>query len=136
MVDRDRVVRLLQRLRDDLGRLQVRAGYGRDRLLGDEDVLGNSKYLFVTAIEGCIDIAQHFCSSEEWGPPEHNAHAIGILAAHGIIGRELAERLAKAVGFRNVLVHGYAHVDDERVVEAFGDLPDLIAFSEAIASRL
>lgn len=136
MADRDRVARLLQRLRDDLGRLQLRAAYGRERILADEDVLGNSKYLFVTAIEGCIDIAQHFCSSEEWGPPEHNAHAIALLAEHGVIERALAERLAEAVGFRNVLVHGYAHVDDERVVKAFADLPDLIAFSEAIATRL
>jgi len=49
-----------------------------------------------------------------------------------VIDRELAERLAAAVGFRNVLVHGYAEVDDDRVVDHLDHLDELEAFIAGI----
>jgi uncharacterized protein YutE (UPF0331/DUF86 family) len=36
-------------------------------------------------------------------------------------------------GFRNVLVHGYAIVDDQRVVDDLRRLDDIERFSEQIA---
>jgi uncharacterized protein YutE (UPF0331/DUF86 family) len=48
------------------------------------------------------------------------------------VDTELAERvpdLAQIVGFRNILVHGYASVDDEQVWYTIKDLPDLSAAS-------
>ncbi len=41
--------------------------------------------------------------------------------------------LRKAVGFRNVLVHEYADVEDRIVTERLADLSDLREFSEVIA---
>ena len=60
----------------------------------------------------CVDVAQHICASEGWGPPKDNGDALRLLRAHGVLPAELAGRLRKAVGFRNVLVHEYVEVDD------------------------
>lgn len=49
---------------------------------------------------------------------------------------ELATVLAGAVGFRNVLVHDYAEVDDRRVVAHLQFLPDLRAFVAAMTRLL
>lgn len=81
-------------------------------------------------------MAQHLCASEQWGPPKTNADAFVLLSRHGAIESDLAERLAGAVGFRNVLVHEYAVVDDDRVVAALGELDDLRDFVRAIAALL
>jgi len=27
------------------------------------------KYFFITAIEAAVDVAQHICAAEGWGPP-------------------------------------------------------------------
>lgn len=50
------------------------------------------------------------------------------LAGEGILPRELGERLAKAAGLRNILVHMYLEVDPVRVhgilrdhLDAFGE---------------
>ena len=113
---------MLRRLAGDLGDL---AAEDPDGLADDQRGLRAVKYSFVTAIEAAIDVAQHLCASEQWGSPATNADAFTILARHGVVDAGLATRLAGAVGFRNVLVHEYAVVDDHRVVAALADLDDL-----------
>ena len=39
------------------------------------------KYLFVTSIEACIDVAQHIASSGQYPAPDTNAAAIRLLGA-------------------------------------------------------
>lgn len=133
MVDPRRVIRMLQRIREDVERLQARAREDRDSLRRDFDRLAAVKYLFVTALEGCIDVAQHLCASEGWTRPETNAEALRELGRRGVLGVERAESLARAVGFRNVLVHGYAEVDDERVLEQLDRVTELAGFVDAVA---
>lgn len=133
MVDARRILRILQRVKLDLDRLGERA---RDRsgLLADLDRMSALKYLFVTAIEGCIDAAQHLCASEGWGRPATNAQAVLELARHGVIDPDLAQSIARAVGFRNVLVHGYIDVDDRFVLAALDRLGELAAYVSRLAA--
>lgn len=128
MVDAERLRRVLQRVSDDLASLRDYAADERAAVAGDPARLGHVKYLFVTAIEGCIDAAQHVLSSEGWGPPETNADAMRVLAERGVLDETLATAMAAAVRFRNVLVHGYAAVDDTRVASALDELGDLESF--------
>jgi uncharacterized protein YutE (UPF0331/DUF86 family) len=65
------------------------------------------KYTFITAIEGCVDVAQHIYATEGWGPPADNGDAVRLLGEHGVCTPELARSIRQAVGFRNVLVHDY-----------------------------
>lgn len=101
--------------------------------MGDPDRLAALKYVFVTAIEGCLNVSQHLCASEGWGPPASNADALRLLGRHGVLGVALAESMARAVGFRNVLVHGYVDVDDHRVVGFLAQVGDLEAFVASVA---
>ena len=133
MVDERRIRRLLQRIANDTGFL---AEHGATAAPHDEVLLSAVKYRFITAIEGCIDVAQHLCASEGWGPPEDNGHALRILGLRGVLARDLADSLVRAVGFRNVLVHEYAEVDDERVLAQLGRLDELRAFIGAVATWL
>jgi uncharacterized protein YutE (UPF0331/DUF86 family) len=133
MVDARRVRRLLQHIEDDLAFLDERARADRAPLRANRERMAALKYVFVTAIEACIDVAQHLCASEGWGPPSTNADAMRVLARHRVISEELGDSLARAVGFRNVLVHGYAEVDDDRVVAQLDHLADLAEFVRAVA---
>jgi uncharacterized protein YutE (UPF0331/DUF86 family) len=128
VVDPERLHRILRRITDDLASLRRYAVLDEEVLLADEARLGHTKYLFVTLLEGCIDAAHHVCASEGWGPPDTNADAMRLLARHGALTHERAEVMAAAVGFRNLLVHGYADVDDRRVVAYLQLLGDVEAF--------
>lgn len=47
----------------------------------------------------------------------------------------MTEAVARAVGFRNVLVHRYAEVIDDRVVDHLGALDRLDAFVDQLVAR-
>lgn len=135
MVDEARVARLLRAIADDLAVLRAEAGATAERR-ADPLWLRGVKYVFVTAIEGCVDVAQHVCSSEGWGPPATNADAVRLLGRHGALPVEVADAVARAVGFRNVLVHDYVDVDDRIVLERLADPSDLDRFVGGIAAWL
>lgn len=133
MVDEIRVLRLLRGLADNLSVLRGEATADEARRL-DPMWLRGVKYTFITSIETCVDIAQHMCSAEGWGPPADNGDAMKTLGLHGVLSAELADSMRKAVGFRNVLVHEYVAVSDEIVTSRLNDLGDLKRFSEQIAA--
>ncbi len=133
MVDQERLDRLLDRVATDLKTLH---GYrvAEGELLDDPTRLAAVKYHFITAIEGCARIAHHLVASEGWRVPESNADAVRTLGAQRVIPVPTAEAVARAVGFRNVLVHGYVDVDDEGVRDNLDRLTDLEAFVSHVAA--
>ena len=135
MVDPERLRRLLQAVTDRVNEL---GPYAEDPegLLDDKVRLGYVKYTLQTALEACIDAAQHVCASEGWGAPSDNADAMLILARHGALDEELATRMAAAVRFRNVLVHLYEKVDDRRAVENLEHLDVLERFVEELSTLI
>ena len=135
MVDEIRVLRLLRAVTDALALLDVEAS-AADNRRADAMWLPGVKYTFIAAIEACVDIAQHICSAEGWGPPADNGDAVRLLGAHGALSRELAEQTRKAVGFSNVLVHEYVAVSDDVVLSRLSDLSDLRSFVRQVTSYL
>ncbi len=132
MVDEGRVLRLLRSVTDDLAVLNQESAADEARRR-DPIWLRGVKYTFVTAIEACVDVAQHICAAEGWGPPADNGDAARLLGEHGVLTAELAASVRKAVGFRNVLVHEYVEVDDEVVISRLADLGDLEKFVRDVA---
>lgn len=132
MVDERRVERLLRHLQGDIAVLRHHGGGDRGELLSDDVRLAAVKYVFVTAIEGCIHIAQHVIASEGWEVPATNADAFQVLSRHDVLTYEMAQRLGLAAGFRNLLVHQYADVEDLRVIARLDDVDDLDAFIDVV----
>jgi uncharacterized protein YutE (UPF0331/DUF86 family) len=133
VVDVERLARLLRRVTDDVRRLQDVVARGEDPR-SDVVLLDHVKYRFVTAIEAAMDAAHHICATEGFAPPPTNAEAMRELARHDLLPAETAEGMARAVGFRNVLVHRYAEVDDGLVVEQLDRLGTFSAFVEALTT--
>ncbi|MBV9142554.1 MAG: DUF86 domain-containing protein [Pseudonocardiales bacterium] len=127
MVDEVRVLRLLRSISDDLAVLRAEASADPGRR-ADPLWLRGVKYTFVTAIEAAVDVAQHVCAAQGWGPPRDNGDAIRLLGAHGVLPADLADRLRRAVEFRNVLVPDYVEVDNAVVLERLANLSDLDDF--------
>jgi uncharacterized protein YutE (UPF0331/DUF86 family) len=89
------------------------------------------------AVQIVIDVAVSACVGLGLGSPPSYGDAFRMLGDHGIIDTELASRLARAAGFRNLLVHAYADLDLARVHQAATQGPDdLLAFLAAIRDHL
>jgi uncharacterized protein YutE (UPF0331/DUF86 family) len=134
VVDEGRVGRLLRNIGDRAARLHGAAAIPESER--GELWLDGIKYLFVTAIEGCVDVAQHIASSERFPPPDTNAAAIRMLGDRQIVDPLLAEALGRAVGFRNVLVHQYAEIDDAIVIASLDDVEQLREFVAQVSAWL
>lgn len=135
MVDEMRVHRLLRQATDVVDFLDAEAS-ADDAIRAQRRWLDSVKYNFVVAIECCVDVGQHLCAVQGWGPPSTNADTFRILSEHAVLPADLATRMAQASGFRNVLVHEYVDVRDDLVVANLARTADIRAFVVAIADWL
>src|SRR5262245_32669248 len=67
------------------------------------------------AVQVVIDLAVSACLRWDLGAPTSYADAFRRLANGGVIDAALADRLARAAGFRNVIAHAYDQLDMSRV---------------------
>jgi uncharacterized protein YutE (UPF0331/DUF86 family) len=89
------------------------------------------------AIQAMLDVASHIVSDERLGEPENNGQLFELLAQGHWVSAKQRKVFVAMVGFRNILVHGYATVDPtivRNVVE--NHLDDLTDFVAAIRGRL
>ena len=134
MVDELRVRQMLDRLGVEIDALRRLARLDPGELLRDDDLLAAVKYRFIVAIEVCIDVGRHVVASEGLRAPLDYADTFTVLADAGLLDPAIATELRDTARFRNLLVHGYAKVDDTRVVEILRDrIDDLAAFRTALA---
>jgi uncharacterized protein YutE (UPF0331/DUF86 family) len=81
------------------------------------------------AVQLVVDLAMALCVDLRLGAPVSYGEAFRKLADAGYLEPDLAGRLARAAGFRNVVVHAYEQLDLAVVHRAATDGPaDLRAF--------
>ena len=89
------------------------------------------------AVQIAIDLAMAACLKFDLGAPQGYAEAFRRLHAAGIVDAPLADRLARAAGFRNVVAHAYDTLDMKRIHRAATEGPaDLRALLAALGRRL
>ncbi len=85
------------------------------------------------ACEQAIDLANHVIKIQRLGLPKASRESFRILAEHDILNPDLAMRLEKMVGFRNILVHQYQSLEIDIMVDVIENrLDDLLEFTAAI----
>jgi len=86
------------------------------------------------ATEAAIDVCNHLAARLAKQAPNNYAECFQILAQASIISFSLAERLIRMAKFRNLLVHQYADINDEKVYEIIcRDLEDLDLYLAELA---
>lgn len=134
MADNGRLRGLLTRIGDELEHLRRLAALTPGELRSDPDRLAGVKYRFVVAIEASIDASRLFALSGGLRAATSFADSFIVLGESGHLDAGLVERLKDMARFRNLLVHGYAVVDDNRVIEILQTrLGDLDAFRRSLA---
>ncbi len=73
---------------------------------------------FEKIIEGVVDLAFLIIREKELKMPEDEESSFIILSENRIISEILAARFKEAKGMRNVIVHQYGEIDDEKVFHA------------------
>jgi uncharacterized protein YutE (UPF0331/DUF86 family) len=120
---RDAVARIRETLPPDP------AAFEADRTAREIVVLN----LFV-ALQETVALATHWLADAGLDVPGSYREIFLDLAGRGMVSRDLAERLAAAAGFRNLVAHQYGVLDPRRVHEmAASELGDKLEFCQAIS---
>jgi uncharacterized protein YutE (UPF0331/DUF86 family) len=135
LVDGERLLARLARLDNLIERLeQVHAG-GFEAYMADEVSRLAAERGLQLAIQICIDVGTQLMVELRVRTASDYAGVFLNLAKAGHLPADLGERLAESAKQRNLLVHLYLEVDDEKVFAALAQLDDLREFAR-IAQEL
>jgi len=85
----------------------------------------------------CLDVGGHLIAELGLRPPADSRDAFLILNEEGIISDDLLPDLTNMVGFRNLIVHDYARIDDRLVYAVLqGHVGDFGRFAASVVAFL
>jgi len=136
-MDRDLVQTKLESLRRCVERIAGKSPSSVDELVQDLDLQDIIALNLQRAVQLSVDIAAHLIAETDAVPPATMAENFEVLQKLQIIDPVLAERMAKAVGFRNIAVHSYQAINWTVVYQICRHhLDDFRQFAKAVAQRL
>ena len=137
MVDRNLIIAKAGLVKKHINRIQQKKGNDINTFINDQDLQDIVSFNLHTAIQNCIDIAAHIISEKGLGVPGSVSEMFYTLEENGILSSEMTEKMIKAVGMRNLLVHEYGKIDLKRVFMAINDdLDDLNNYLAEILLKL
>ena len=137
MVDIDLIMAKAGSVEKHLRRIRLKTDIDLRAFMNDVDTQESILFNMQMAIQNCIDMAAHIISDEGLGVPGSTNEMFYLLEDNGFLSRDLTEKMAKAVGFRNLMVHEYGKMEMEQVFEmARKDIDDLNDYLKSIFHKL
>lgn len=135
--DRQTLVKKLEYLRKQLETLEPYRSLTQEVLLAELEKRLAVERLLELCIQSVIDCSRLLVTLADWRRIREERDALLILADRGIVTPDLAERLLRAKGFRNILVHEYVEIDPALIYAHLREnVDDLWAFARALATHL
>jgi uncharacterized protein YutE (UPF0331/DUF86 family) len=132
-MDREVVEQKLEFLRRCLRRIETKCPTDAATLAMDLDLQDIVALNLSRAVQICVDIGAHLIAGMEVPPPDTMGQTFDLLAQAGVLDKELASNLKKAVGFRNIAVHNYESINWSIVQYHLGDFAE---FAKVVAMML
>lgn len=139
-IDPDRIRSRAADIRAGLEVLREYAARADQAFLGNPEAIRSARYELIVVVEAAASICNHLCARVARRAPSSYGECFVILGEIGLLPEDLALRLAKMAGFRNLLVHGYASVDNVRMLHIMrnnlGDLEQYLTHIETFLETL
>jgi len=137
VVDHDLIIAKAASVRAHLDRIADKVGTNLQLFISDVDRQDIVAFNLHLAVENCIDIAAHIISENGWGVPGSASEMFYLLEEKGMLDQAMTERMIKAVGLRNLIMHEYVNIDLKRLFATVReDLNDLTVFLSTIFQQL
>jgi len=136
MLDKNRILSKLDDLDSYLSELESIMPKSYEEYVGSIEKKRSCERLLHILIECVIDVCALIVKGLRLGLPAEEEDLFEKLETKKIISKEMKEKLKTMRGFRNILVHRYAEVDNELVFENLGNIDNFKEFREEIGSFL
>lgn len=122
MVDPDRVRTKLGHLEGYLRGLREKQDCTLGEYRRDEDRRDIVERRFEKSIQASLDVASHIIAAEGFREPHDYGDLFRVLEEESVLPSSTADAMVEMAGFRNVLAHEYATIEDERVYHHLQDV--------------
>ncbi|MBT5973813.1 type VII toxin-antitoxin system HepT family RNase toxin [Desulfobacula sp.] len=137
MVDKDVMLSKIGSVRKYLKRIKNVSNITLQAFLNDVNTQDIILFNIQLAVQNCIDIAAHIVSEKDMGIPGSANEIFYFLEENKYINNLLTEKMVKAVGFRNLIVHEYGKLDLKRAYDiSQNDIKDLDTFLKAVIKKI
>jgi len=139
VLDTYRIERRIQEIHKRLKKLNDKFKPLREsEFVKDDSLNAEAERHLQTAIQACIDIANHIVASLGFNKKfEKTGEVFYELVENGILDGDFAEKMINITGFRNILVHGYLDVQRNITYDNIQNrLGDLAKFAQYIENFL
>lgn len=110
-MDRKVVAEKLESLRRCVERIEEKRPSSLEIMLNDIDTQDIIVLNLTRAIQLCVDIGAHIIANSKETPPATMGETFDKLLTMDMIDDETASNMKKAIGFRNIAIHGYSDID-------------------------
>jgi uncharacterized protein YutE (UPF0331/DUF86 family) len=132
-MDPDVIRAKLESLARCVRRIEGRRPSSAQELAADLDAQDIVTLNLERVVQIAVDAGSHILLDYETPSPESMAGVFRALGDLGVLDRALAERMAKAAGFRNIAVHEYKSIDWNIVFSIISSrLDDFRDFAQAL----
>lgn len=109
----------------------------RKRFLTDDIVRSAIERKLQVSLEAVLDICDHVINEKGFRKPEDYKDNIYVMCENGVLLKEFGEKFSGVAGFRNILVHDYVEIDNEKVYQHFkNDAGDIEKFMRHVVKYL
>jgi len=115
--DLDKIRSRVQFVEANLARLEQLKTLSFDEFEANPFQVEAAKHLLQTAIEALLDVCAHIAARLRLKTPSEGVELIRLLAREGLLPKEHADTYVQMVRFRNLLVHLYQEVDNQRLYD-------------------
>ncbi|MEW6070703.1 MAG: DUF86 domain-containing protein [Nitrospirota bacterium] len=117
--------------------LQRYRNRSKKEIEGNIDIKGAVERYLYLAVQSTIDLAEAIIAYKNFRKPTTMSEAFYILNEEDFISDKLVGRLAKMVGFRNIVAHDYEKIDYDIVLDVLQNkLKDIETFLKEISKKL
>ncbi len=111
--------------------------YSRNEIENNPDIRGAvERYLYLTT-QAVLDLAESLISYKKFRKPTALRESFDILQEENQISMDLAEKLVKMAGFRNIMAHDYEKINYDIVYDVLHHrLKDITEFLEIIKNLI
>jgi len=100
--------------------LSLVAGYSYEEYLKDIFVKRTAERSLQLIVECATDVCDHLLAELNYPPPKDYYESFIKAGEASVISSTLAQEIAPSAGLRNVIVHEYEDIKDEKVYESIG----------------
>jgi uncharacterized protein YutE (UPF0331/DUF86 family) len=132
-IDIEKIKQRITEIKENIEKIKKYSSIPEDEFWEDERNILSIKHLLLESIEACGNICVHILAKKIFKASSSFAECFENLYKSKVIDKDLSDKLIKMARFRNVLVHRYGHINDQKILDyAKNNLGDFNHFLKAI----